>query len=81
MRTITRADLSRVEPLLVDVWRDGRMVYDLPDIDAMRKQRVADVARLDVGVRRLINPHIYHVSLTQKLWDLKQDLIRSAMGT
>jgi nicotinate phosphoribosyltransferase len=81
MRTIARADLSQVEPLLVDVWRDGRMVYDLPDIDAMRKQRVADVARLDVGVRRLINPHIYHVSLTQKLWDLKQDLIRSAMGT
>jgi nicotinate phosphoribosyltransferase len=36
------------------------------------------VRRLDPGVRRLMNPHIYHVSLTQELWDLKQDLIRSA---
>jgi nicotinate phosphoribosyltransferase len=30
-------------------------------------------------VTRLLNPHIYHVSLTQRLWDLKQDLIASAM--
>jgi nicotinate phosphoribosyltransferase len=80
MRTIARAGLSQVEPLLVDVWRDGKLAYDLPDIETMRKVRVADVQRLDAGVRRLINPHIYHVSLTQKLWDLKQDLIRSALG-
>jgi hypothetical protein len=25
-----------------------------------------------------MNPHIYHVSLTQELWELKQELIRSA---
>jgi len=80
MRTIARAGLSQVEPLLIDVWRDGKLAYDLPDIETMRKVRVADVQRLDAGVRRLINPHIYHVSLTQKLWDLKQDLIRSALG-
>jgi nicotinate phosphoribosyltransferase len=45
----------------------------------MRQQRLADVRRLDPGVRRLVNPHIYHVSLTERLWDLKQELIRSAM--
>jgi nicotinate phosphoribosyltransferase len=38
------------------------------------------VARLDPGVRRLVTPHIYHVSLSQKLWDLKQELIREAKG-
>jgi nicotinate phosphoribosyltransferase len=37
------------------------------------------VSRLDAGVRRLINPHVYHVALTQRLWDLKQGLIESAM--
>jgi nicotinate phosphoribosyltransferase len=34
---------------------------------------------LDAGVRRLMNPHVYHVSLTQRLWDLKQGLIKSAL--
>jgi nicotinate phosphoribosyltransferase len=35
------------------------------------------VERLDPGVKRLVNPHIYHVSLTERLWNLKQTLIES----
>jgi nicotinate phosphoribosyltransferase len=46
----------------------------------MRQLRIRDLERLDVGVRRLINPHIYHVSLSQRLWDLKQDLVAQAVG-
>ncbi|MEO8285881.1 MAG: nicotinate phosphoribosyltransferase [Chloroflexota bacterium] len=76
-RTIRRDDLSSVEPLLVDIIRDGKVVYDLPSLEEIRAQRIADVERLDAGVRRLINPHIYHVSLTERLWNLKQDLIAS----
>jgi nicotinate phosphoribosyltransferase len=45
----------------------------------MRAQSIADVEALDPGIRRLVNPHIYHVSLTQRLWDLKQELIAAAM--
>ena len=44
-------------------------------------QRVGDVERLDPGVKRIMNPHTYHVSLTQRLWDLKQALIQAAKGT
>jgi nicotinate phosphoribosyltransferase len=43
----------------------------------MRARREADVERLDPGVRRIMYPHIYHVSLTQRLWDLKQALIEA----
>jgi nicotinate phosphoribosyltransferase len=28
----------------------------------------------------LVNPHIYHVSLSQPMWDLKQRLITEAMA-
>lgn len=52
--------------------------YDLPTIDEIRERRQADLNRLDPGVRRIMNPHIYHVSLTQKLWELKQQLVQSA---
>ncbi len=76
-RTLDRSDISSIEPLLVDVLREGRLVYDLPTIEDMRALRTSDVERLDPGVRRLINPHIYHVSLTQRLWELKQALIES----
>ncbi|MBN1136658.1 MAG: nicotinate phosphoribosyltransferase [Anaerolineae bacterium] len=79
-RTLRRQEIAETEPLLVDILRDGRLVYDLPPVEAMRQLREADVARLDPGVRRLINPHLYHVSLTERLWTLKQDLIASALN-
>jgi nicotinate phosphoribosyltransferase len=78
-RILGRDKITEIEPLLVDVWIEGKLVYEVRSIEEMRQRRKADVGHLDAGVRRLVNPHIYHVSLTQRLWDLKQELIRSAM--
>jgi nicotinate phosphoribosyltransferase len=79
-RTLDQAEILRIEPLHVQVLDEGRLVYDLPDIEAMRARRIADVDHLDSGVKRMMNPHTYHVSLTENLWELKQSLIRSAVG-
>jgi nicotinate phosphoribosyltransferase len=79
-RTLSQENISEIEPLLVEVLRDGKLVCDLPDIEQLRLRRIADVECLDTGVRRIMFPHIYHVSLTQKLWDLKQELIKTAMS-
>jgi len=76
-RILNQAELTAIEPLLVEVFRQGELVYELPSIKAMRQRRQEDLARLDPGVRRIMNPHIYHVSLTEQLWNLKQDLIKS----
>ena len=80
MRYLSHDEVTEIEPLLVDVLSEGRLVYDLPSIEEMRSRRRSDVEKLDAGVRRLMNPHIYHVSLTKPLWDLKQELIRTALG-
>lgn len=77
-RSLRKNEISSFEPLLVEVLREGKLVYDLPTIEEMRAIRQHDIERLDAGVRRLINPHTYHVSLSQKLWDLKQALIEEA---
>jgi nicotinate phosphoribosyltransferase len=79
LRTLDRKEISEIEPLLVEIMKDGQLVYSFPDIDTLRQRRMADVERLDAGVRRIMYPHIYHVSLTQRLWDLKQQLIQEAM--
>lgn len=78
-RAHTSEDIPEIEPMLVEVLREGKLVYDLPTIDEMRSRRQADVERLDPGVRRIMYPHFYHVSLTQRLWDLKQKLIATAL--
>lgn len=79
-RVLEPGQISRVEPLLVDVFVDGKLVYNRPSLEEMRVLRRQDVERLDSGVRRLINPHVYHVSVSQKLWDLKDRLIRELTG-
>jgi nicotinate phosphoribosyltransferase len=77
-RILRKREIREVEQLLEPVYQDGRLLEDLPDIAAMRVQREQDTERLDPGVKRLMYPHLYHVSLTKRLWDLKQDLIEQA---
>ncbi len=79
-RMLARPSISAIEPLLVEVLRDGVQVYEPPPLEELRARRDADLERLDAGVRRLINPHIYHVSLTERLWALKQQVIAEAHG-
>jgi nicotinate phosphoribosyltransferase len=79
-RSLPQKDVSRIEPLLKKVLMEGRQVYECPSIEAIRAVRQADVELLDPGVKRLMNPHIYHVSLTEKMWRLKQELIASMRG-
>ena len=74
-RSIARSEISKMEPLLIEVIKDGKIICDFPPIEELRKQRKSDLEKLDSGVKRLINPHYYHVSLSQKLWDLKEEMI------
>lgn len=74
-RQVKRECITEIEPLLVDILKEGKLVYDFPSIEEIREQRQNDINRLDSGVKRIINPHIYHISLTPDLWKLKQDLV------
>ncbi len=76
-RRLLKKDTSGIEKLHVEILKNGRCLYDPPPLEELRQMRLKDVERLDPGVTRLINPHIYHVSLTERLWNLKQDLILS----
>jgi nicotinate phosphoribosyltransferase len=80
-RSLDTTQLSEIESLLITVLQEGQQVYDCPPIEAIRQQREADLQRLDPGVRRIISPHIYHVSLSEPLWRLKQQLIDSIKHT
>ena len=80
-RMLTARQVSEVEPIRVQVMDGGRRTSaGAGDIEAARARRARDLARLDPGVRRLVNPHTYHVSLSPELSDLKQDLIAGFKG-
>jgi len=74
------AMVGRVDQLLVPVVERGTIVADdLQDLVAAGDRRVADIEALDPGVRRLVNPHLYHVSITDELFDLRLRLL-AALG-
>jgi nicotinate phosphoribosyltransferase len=75
-RILTDKEISRIEPLLVDIMKDGKVICELPSLEEIRKKREEDMQFLYPGVKRIMNPHHYHVSLTEKLWSLKQDLVK-----
>lgn len=77
-RSLKRNEISTSEQLLETVYDQGTITADLPDIESIRKKRDRDLARLDTGVKRIVNPHIYHVSLSENLWTTKQQLIQQA---
>lgn len=76
-RTLEPDDVAAAEELLSPVFSDGRRLTK-PSLAEMRQRRIADVDLLDPGVRRVVNPHFYHVSLTQEIKDLQQRLVREA---
>lgn len=68
---------KRVRELQVPIFEEGRLVYEMPSIDAVRTYREQELASMWPEVLRLQNPHKYYVDLSTKLWGIKNDLIRS----
>ncbi len=64
-----------------EVFVQGKQMVPSPPMEEIRARRREDLEKLDPGVKRMVNPHIYHVSLTQKLLELKQGLVKNQART
>ncbi|MDR1208933.1 MAG: nicotinate phosphoribosyltransferase [Clostridiales bacterium] len=69
-----------VEPLLAPVMAGGERVYEPPSL-----ARIAEICRADMDslwdeYKRLVNPHILPVDLSEELYALKTRMIREAKG-
>ncbi len=69
------------KPLLVPIFRDGEQVYELPTLAQIRKHCEEEINSMWEEVRRFSNPHNYYVDLSQKLWDIKHEMLRNKRGT
>lgn len=64
------------EDLLVPIFRNGRLVYELPNLETIRSRVCDQLDRFHGSIKRFINPHQYVVGLEQSLYDLKVRLIK-----
>lgn len=63
--------------LRVPVFKDGELVYQLPDIKDIRAYCQEQVGQLWEEMLRFENPQTYYVDLSRRLWTLKHELIES----
>ena len=61
--------------LLVPIFINGKCVYESPSVLDIRKYCQKELSTLWDECRRLTNPHILPVDLSQKLYDLKKEMI------
>lgn len=63
--------------LLVPIFLGGECVYDFPTLEQIRENCRREIDSMWGEVLRFENPHNYYVDLSQKLWDLKHEMLRS----
>ena len=63
--------------LLVPIFKNGVCVYDFPTLAQIRENCRREINSMWGEVLRFENPHNYYVDLSEKLWDLKHEMLRS----
>lgn len=63
------------EKLLKPIYIGGKRVYELPDIETIKSSCKEQVSKIWDEVVRLENPQNYYVDLSQKLWDVKHEML------
>lgn len=61
--------------LLVPIFINGECCYESPDVHEIKKYCSNQLETLWDEVKRFENPHNYYVDLSQKLWNIKYELL------
>lgn len=70
---------AAVRSLLSPVMEGGRIAASLPSLGDARGRLAGEIGRFDSTYLRILNPHIYKVSISEKLRDLKLRFIKKYM--
>jgi nicotinate phosphoribosyltransferase len=71
----TTLDDYEMRELLVPIFIDGKLVYDVPTIEESAKYCKQQLGLFWEEYKRLVNPHVHKVDLSDGLYALKQSLL------
>lgn len=64
------------KPLLKQIFKNGDLVYTVPSLKEISEHCTEELNSLWDEIKRLHNPHKYYVDLSNKLWNLKNDMLK-----
>ena len=71
---------GNAEPLLILQLKNGKPLREESGLKLIRDRAGRELESLDQSYKRLLNPHLYKVSITERLRDLKLELIKNYLG-
>lgn len=71
---------GEAEPLLKPWIEHGRLLRKLPALEEIRRLVRSGLESFDNSYKRFLNPHVYKVSITERLRSLKLELIKNYLG-
>ena len=71
-KTISNFTAKQIQ---VPIFLDGKLVYECPTLPEIQQYCKDQMDTMWDSVKRFDNPHNYYVDLSQKLWDIKYDLL------
>lgn len=70
-----------IRDLMEPIFVRGNLVYSCPPLNKIREYCAAQIDTLWDEVLRFENPHNYYVDYSQKLWDIKENLLMHHNGS
>jgi nicotinate phosphoribosyltransferase len=67
--------------LLTPIYKQGKCVYKSPPLHEIQKYCKIELGRLWDELKRFENPHKYYVDMSEKLWQLKNDMLQKSKVT
>ena len=61
--------------MLVKIFDQGKLVYECPPLSESSLYRKEELEKFWDEYKRLINPHIYKVDLSDGLYEMKQKML------
>ena len=66
------------QELLVPIFLNGKRVYECPSLQEIQDYCREQVDKFWDEIKRFDNPQTYYVDLSDKLWQIQQDLLHSS---
>ena len=63
---------------MVPIFKNGKLVYDMPSLKDIAAHEDASIGEFFPEYRRVVNTQDYKVDLSDRLWALKQELLRAS---
>jgi nicotinate phosphoribosyltransferase len=61
--------------IMVPVFKNGKQVYEPPSLQDVRQHAAEELKSLENETKRFTNPHLYKVSLSDRIHQIKKDLL------